>query len=144
MPTPQQLQNVFNNHLGLRVGTNTNGAAYSMEDFGMDDNAPMDVLKWVFNPNSNLARAQLWEDHLYNTIWKIFDLTAPPFNLMIVSNAPYSGKHAEKYHALNGRGDNYTFRKCNHLTQNSAIIAQRAVTAQDTVLTVFNWVMASI
>ena len=36
MPTPQQLQNVKENELGLREGINTNGAAYAMSDFGVE------------------------------------------------------------------------------------------------------------
>jgi hypothetical protein len=130
-----------NEKLGLRAGENPENAAYSMLDF--TDLGPIDLLAWMREPEKegpNKERTDKWLEHLYNSIWKINDLTHSPFNLILVSDAIGSG---ERYNAPGGRGDKKTFQKCNKLPITSKKVAERLFQV-DQVETAYNWALDEI
>jgi hypothetical protein len=134
----QQLLRIFNDHLGLRSGTEVANAAYAMDDFG--DGTPRQIFDWIRNPDTDRERGENWEHHLYNSIWKINDLSQQNFNLLILDKAPWSG---ESYNAPGGRGDYRTFKKCNQVQQDSQLIEEMAFNAGN-IEGAFNWVIENI
>jgi len=121
MPNSHKLVKVQQNDLGLRAGQKAEHAAYAMHDFGAGQ--PIEILRWITSPDSDPERSQAWNDHLYNTVWKINDL-ATGFTLLIISKAP-AGAQNERYNAPDGKGDKKTFLKCNQVQPDSKILAQK-------------------
>lgn len=135
--TKNQTVKVYSEQLGLRSGIEATNAAYGMAD--LEGGTPMDAFRWFSNPSGDVARCDRWEDHLYNSIWKIDDLTQG-FNLLIVTRAIPTG---ERYNAPGGRGDKLTFQKVNSLPGDSQIKVSKNF-QEGEVENAFNWVLEEL
>ena len=108
MPSSDVVKRVWKYKLGLRVGTDLNGAAYAMCDLGDPRLSGLGLLKFGGNPNSDTPRAQAWDARLRDTIAYIkSDVRSHSGTLLLVTQAHDTG---ERY----GVGV-ATFRKCPRL-----------------------------
>jgi len=129
MPLTSSEANFVSTHkLGCRYGHTIDGAAYGFLDIlGAGRNGgnvgPMDILSWTQNPNQ-LQFEPRWDDRLWNTCGTIIGLSDAG-NVMLVTLASPT---AERYFfgAPSARSDGYSFRKCNRLPPNAAILANIA------------------
>jgi hypothetical protein len=120
-------QAIFDQNIGCRYGTTINGAAYGFMDIaGADEDGgsiipPMQtVIAWLQNPNAPAFEPR-WDNRLWNTCGVIVSLS-PAGTVLLVSEATPTAERY-KFHSDLGRGDYYSFRKCNLLPPNSAILA---------------------
>ena len=135
MPSSDVLKRVWKYKLGLRVGTDLNGAAYAMCDLGDPRLSGLDVLRFGSNPNSDTPRAQAWDARLRDTIEYIkADAVNHSGTLLLVTSTPDSG---ERY------GQEQTFRKCIKLA-GATEVARRAFVEGTPVDELVAWVMAGI
>lgn len=137
MPTVLWRKKIFKDKLGLRYGSDIEGAAYALSDFGDDflELPALHKVQLILRPGGDWER--LWDDHYYNTMVNIKRL-ADAGTLLIVSLA-FAG--AERYQAgHDGRGDHLTFKKCNRLPPNSHIVAQMNYGANDSIHHLDHWV----
>ncbi|WP_308815247.1 hypothetical protein [Sphingomonas sp. GV3] len=128
--TPQEALFIFNHTLGCRYGTTIDGAAYGFMDIvgagadGGDRIVPLPTLRaWLTDPSQPQFEPR-WHNRLWNTCGMIVGLS-PAGNVMLVTKASPT---AERYHFNSplARGDGYSFRKCNRLPPNAAILANIA------------------
>lgn len=116
-------QKVIERNLGLRYGSDVQGAAYDLSDIGVVDTDTIAKLNWLKAPTPD------WNYRLYNTMAKILSL-ADQGELLLVTKASGSGeRYSTTVGDLGSRwepyGDGKTFRKCSRLPSNSEIVARR-------------------
>lgn len=125
--TRQQATFIFNQNVGCRYGTDTNGAAYGFMDIegaGQDGHdpppSPSTIMAWLRDPNAVQFQPR-WDDRLWNTCGVIVSMS-PAGTVLLVSKAAPT---AERYLFADGlaRGDRYSFRKCNRLPPDAQILA---------------------
>jgi hypothetical protein len=91
---------------------------------------PSDLLDLLKDPASKPEFCQHWKDHLYNSIWKISDLSQlREYNLIVALGVPPSSN--ERYNAPNGRGDLKTFKKINNVGNNAIFVKNKKFNEPD-------------
>lgn len=143
MPSSLQLKKIEKDKIGLRCSADTEGAAYAMSDLGDDLNRAgngLNRLRFIMVPVRGEEWEREWAERYYNSMWKIKDLRSAG-SLLLVSKASPT---AERYNAPGGKGSCMTFRKCNRLPPDSAILAQLDYGAGTSVTDLLLWATAQI
>jgi hypothetical protein len=120
-------QFIFNNNVGCRYGTTTQGAAYGFMDIvgGGEDGGPIlvppaTIIRWLSTPDAAEFEPR-WDERLWNTCGIIVGLSSAGTILLVSEAAPTAERY--RLHGEIARGDKYSFRKCNLLPPNAAILA---------------------
>jgi len=145
MMTSTQARKVYYYKLGLRVGSDTSGAAYALSDFGFNDLMGLEQLKavaqWALDSNDNTRAG--WDNKLKYTVYYLLgQIKINTAKLSLVDGAPVGG---ESYKMLGEK--NTSFAKCNRVTGGIRAMtdAPNVSTNDDRVVDdLFNWVMNQI
>lgn len=146
MPSSLQLRKIEAEKIGIRFGADVQGAAYAMSDLGDEfpdrtSSEMMARIRFITNPVRGGDWERGWAQRYYNSVLMI-KLLAPRGRLLVVSQAAPT---AERYRpGQNPLGAGYTFRKCNRLAHDSAILAQRDYDDNDTVTDLMEWITSVI
>jgi hypothetical protein len=125
MSSQPNFQHYWDQHFGLRAGTDKKGAAYAMTDLDDLGYTALQIALWVHDPKKLEALTPLWHERLQNSICKIESLSKDKMNILIVSKAGVSGERYGTSTLPCTSGKHQTFKKTNKLPPDSEPFTQK-------------------